>query len=216
MENETLWQMLVKGGPTMLVLAICSILSWVVILERWWKFRGALGSSERLVARVCKLVHAGRVNEASVMTQSEGGSLASVLNAGLNQGGKDRRQLEEVLERRSAQEVLALEHRLGILGTLGSTAPYIGLFGTVLGVIRAFQALSSAAQAGANVVSAGIAEALVCTAAGLAVAVPSVIAYNAFVKKTARLDASFAIASSELVQAFFDKSARAEAENAEI
>src|SRR5437762_1671842 len=109
MQEESLWQMLIKGGPTMLLLALCSIASWVVILES----------------------------------------------------------------------------RLGVLGTLASTAPYIGLFGTVLGVINAFQALANSSQAGANVVSGGIAAALVCTAAGLAVAVPSVVAYNVFIKKVA-------------------------------
>src|SRR4051812_9571892 len=106
MQTDSLWQMLVKGGPTMLVLAACSVTSWVVILERWWYFKAALGGSQRLVSRVCKLVHAGRVSEAAVMTQSEAGCMASVLHAGLNQGGRDRQLLEEVLQRRASVEVL--------------------------------------------------------------------------------------------------------------
>jgi biopolymer transport protein ExbB/TolQ len=113
--------------------------------------------------------------------------------------------MEEVMDRRSSEELMDLESRLSILGTLGSTTPYVGLFGTVLGIMRAFQALAVSTQAGANVVSAGIAEALVCTAAGLAVAVPSVIGYNAFVRMATRLDTRMALAASELAEAVFDK-----------
>ncbi|MDD2449355.1 MAG: MotA/TolQ/ExbB proton channel family protein [Sulfurimonas sp.] len=78
---------------------------------------------------------------------------------------------------------LILEKRLGILATFGNNAPFIGLFGTVLGVINAFAALSNESEFGVNAVMGGISEALVATAAGLFVAIPSVIAYNYFVRK---------------------------------
>jgi biopolymer transport protein ExbB len=207
-QADSVFQMVLHGGATMVLLIFCSVLSWAVIFERWWKFRKAEGGSERLVSRVCKLARAGQATEALGLTQGEEGSLGKVLNAGLAAGAKSRPVAEEAMERRATEELMDLEARLSILGTLGSTTPYIGLFGTVLGIIRAFQALavSTQAGAGANVVSAGIAEALVCTAAGLFVAVPSVIGYNLFVRRATRLDTRMALAASELTEAVFEKS----------
>jgi biopolymer transport protein ExbB/TolQ len=87
------------------------------------------------------------------------------------------------MERAITIETVNLERYTSIVGTIGSTAVYIGLFGTVLGIIRAFRDISVSRAAGINVVIGGISEALICTAAGLLVAVPAVIAYNYFVKK---------------------------------
>lgn len=217
LQADGFFQLLIKGGWTMLVLAACSVVSWMIILERWARFRRAEKGSQRLCGRVCKLVRSGKAQEAAGLAQAEEGSVAAVLHAGLALESRDKAVLEEAMQRRAAEEVMDLENRLGLLGSLGSVAPYIGLFGTVLGVIGAFQALVVAKETGANVVSAGIAEALVCTAAGLVVAVPAVFAYNLFVKKAARLDTRMAVAASELVESFFTKAApkpEAEHENA--
>ena len=103
---------------------------------------------------------------------------------------------------------MGLEHNLGTLGTLGSVAPYVGLFGTVLGIIRSFESLGQggADAAGAAMVSAGIAESLVATAAGLAVAVPAVVLFNAYSRRLTVLETRMAVGSSELVEALTDKS----------
>ncbi len=206
MEQSSL-DMLRHGGVTLVLLIALSGWSWMIIVERWMRYRKAEAVSDRLVARVCKLVRAGQLGEARELCQREEGSLAKLLHVGLAQGNKDRAVLEEVLQRRAAEEMLDLDRRIGILGTLGSVAPYIGLFGTVLGIIRAFHNLAQAGAeaAGAAMVSAGISEALVATAAGLAVAVPAVVFYNTFVRKSAALDSRLALASSELSEAFFDK-----------
>jgi biopolymer transport protein ExbB/TolQ len=87
------------------------------------------------------------------------------------------------MEREITIETTKLERFISIVGTIGSTAVYIGLFGTVLGIIRAFHDISQSSSGGISVVINGISEALVCTAAGLCVAVPAVIAYNFFVRK---------------------------------
>lgn len=92
--------------------------------------------------------------------------------------------IKKSLSELSVPEIkLTLEKRLGILATFGNNAPFIGLFGTVLGVINAFATLSKGSEFGVNAVMGGISEALVATAAGLFVAIPSVIAYNYFVRK---------------------------------
>lgn len=204
--NQGFFEILSHGGVTLLILLALSGWSWVIIVERWMKFGRAEKGSERLSARVAKLVRAGQLHEARDLAAAEEGSLGSLLHTGLTHGTRDKQVLEEALERKSVEETSALERRLGTLGTIGSVAPYIGLFGTVLGIIKAFDALAKSGQeAGAGMVSAGIAQALVATAAGLAVAVPSVVLYNAFSRRLSELDTKLALASSELLEAFFDK-----------
>ena len=200
------------GGVTLILLLCASGWSWFIIFGRFFAFRRAEAASERLASRVAKLVRAGQVHEARDLAQAESGSLAKVLHAGLAHGSRDRVVLAEALERRSTEEMIDLEKRLASLGTIGSVSPYIGLFGTVIGIIRSFQGLSQGAGelAGAQGVAAGIASALVATAAGLAVAIPSVIFFNAFTKRLAALEARLAVASSELVEAFTDKTKRSD------
>jgi biopolymer transport protein ExbB/TolQ len=189
------------------VLLLASLWSWVIIVSRLLAFRRAEAASERLSSRVAKLVRAGQVGEARDLAQSEEGSLARLLHAGLAHGSRDKAVLREALERKQAEELLALESQLAVLGSIGSVAPYVGLFGTVIGIIRAFQSLGQGAAdaAGAAVVSAGIAEALVATAAGLAVAVPAVVFFNAFSRRLTVLETRLELASSELLEALCDR-----------
>jgi biopolymer transport protein ExbB len=156
---------------------------------------------------VAKLARAGQIPEARELAQGEEGSLARLLHTGLAHGSRDKQVLTEALQRKQAEEVLGLERQLAILGSIGSVAPYVGLFGTVLGIIRAFNSLGQGASdaAGAAVVSAGIAESLVATAAGLAVAVPAVVFFNAFSRRLTVLETRLELASSELVEALTDK-----------
>jgi biopolymer transport protein ExbB/TolQ len=204
-----IWELISHGGVTLWLLVALSLWSWSIIVERWLKFGRAEKGSDRLSGRVSKLVRAGQLQEARDLATSEEGALARLLGAGVRHGAKDKAVLEEALDRKSTEEAGVLQQRLASLGTIGSVAPYIGLFGTVLGIIRAFQALArSGSEAGAATVSAGIAEALVATAAGLAVAVPAVVFYNLYARRLEALETRFALASSELAEAFFDKSVR--------
>lgn len=207
---STLFQ---HGGVTLVVLVLASLWSWFIIAGRWLAFRRAEAGSERLASRVAKLVRAGQVGEARELAQAEEGLVPQLLHAGLAHGSKDKAVLTEALERKQVELLLGLEERLAMLGSIGSVAPYVGLFGTVLGIISAFQNLAKGAvEAGASVVSAGIAEALVATAAGLAVAVPSVIFFNAFSRRLTVMETRLALAASELVEAFTDKSRRSDAD----
>lgn len=195
------------GGLTLAILLLASLWSWVIIVGRLLAFRRAEAASERLASRVAKLARAGQIAEARELAQTEEGSLARLLHAGLGHGSRDKAVLTEALQRKQAEELLALENKLAALGSIGSVAPYIGLFGTVLGIIRAFNSLGQGASdaAGAAVVSAGIAESLVATAAGLAVAVPAVVFFNAFSRRLSVLETRLELASSELVEALTEK-----------
>ena len=157
MADLTLWQLLLKGGPAMLLLAGCSVLVVAVGLERWWAFR-----------EFDRTIPAAAANIAEAARHPSAGDWREAVAHGV-----DRARL-------------SLERWLGVLGTIGAVAPFIGLFGTVLGVMRAFRDLAAAGMGNPTIVAAGIAEALVATAAGLAAAIPAVVLYNYFTHRAER------------------------------
>ena len=185
---------------TMISLALFSVYSLSVIGERWWTFRRARRDSFGLLGLVFEQVGDGRVRQAlAVCEMRKGSHLGAVLASGLREflplessnpgvhGGPelDRASLaaREAMQRTTAAEIERLEQRLTSLATLGNISPFVGLFGTVIGIMRAFEAISRTGSGGLASVSAGIAEALVATAAGLFVAIPAVVAYNHFVSR---------------------------------
>jgi biopolymer transport protein ExbB len=195
------------GGFTLVILLLASLWSWVIIVERWLTFGRAEKGSDRLASRVAKLVRAGQMAEARELAQSEDTSLAHLLQAALAQPARDKAAQVEALQRRQAEELMGLEHKLATLGTLASVAPYIGLFGTVLGIIRSFQSLGQGAAdaTGAAMVSSGIAQSLVATAAGLAVAVPAVIFFNSFSRRLTVVETRLETGASEIVEALTER-----------
>jgi biopolymer transport protein ExbB/biopolymer transport protein TolQ len=114
------------------------------------------------------------------------------------------------MQRTTASEIARLERYLGSLATLGNVSPFVGLFGTVLGIIRAFEAIAKTGSGGLGTVSAGIAEALVATAAGLFVAIPAVIAYNYFLGRVKLFANAMDSAASEMVDRLLDQAAHQE------
>ncbi len=120
--------------------------------------------------------------------------------AGLNLHGHDEKLIANAMEREITVETIKLERFIGIVGSIGGTAVYIGLLGTVMGIMRAFSDISKAGSGGMDVVTVGIAEALVCTAAGLLVAIPAVLSYNWFTRKIDNFVVDMELAASELVR----------------
>ncbi|MBI4247897.1 MAG: MotA/TolQ/ExbB proton channel family protein [Elusimicrobia bacterium] len=182
MGNLTLLEIL-KQSFTLVILLFCSLLSIIFMVERWVYFRSARLAVDDLLRRVGALLEAGDLKQAQSLCQSIKSPVARLAHYALLQHGRSRAEIEELMESKKLEERVKMERYLGVLGTLGNTAPFIGLFGTVLGIIRAFEDLALSGSGGPTVVAKGIAEALVATAAGLAVAIPAVIAYNYFVKK---------------------------------
>lgn len=200
---------------TMATLALFSVYSLSVIGERWWTFRRARASSAGLLRRVLDQVDAGGLRRALTACEADRGShLAAVLASGLrefqalesaNPGLHPGPELDrvsvaarEAMQRATAAEIERLEQRLTSLATLGNISPFVGLFGTVIGIMRAFEAISRTGSGGLASVSAGIAEALVATAAGLFVAIPAVTAYNYFVSRVKSHATEMDGAASEL------------------
>jgi biopolymer transport protein ExbB/TolQ len=171
-----------------------SILSVGVMLERWLFYARRAVEVDDVRARLEGLLEADEVPVALAwLTQSE--SMESrVAAAGLRHWGRGPATMEEQMLGTLARERLGYEARLPILGTLGNNAPFIGLFGTVLGIVKAFVDLSLDVTGGAATVMAGISEALVATAIGLLVAIPCVIAFNALREKV-----KVAVSNTELL-----------------
>ncbi|MEK7382797.1 MAG: MotA/TolQ/ExbB proton channel family protein [Elusimicrobiota bacterium] len=175
---------LVAGGPVLAFMILLSIYCVALIWERWKFFAVATGGCRDLLARVRAAAAAGKLQDAAVLAKSHKGLAASVVTATLT-GPTNREERQRAAQRAIGRSVAELERGMATLGTIASVAPFIGLCGTVLGVMRAFKDLASAAGAGPGLVAVGIAEALVCTAAGLLVAIPAVAAFNHFNQRIA-------------------------------
>ena len=177
------------GGPIFILLILLSVYSFSIILERFFKFRKNIGISRKLINYCRHPIHSDnydKVRDACQKEMTKDTSAALVILALLDKLGRSKTELKEIAQSVIDWEITKMQRKLTILGTLGSITPFIGLFGTVIGVIHAFKdlATTAASTSGASVVAAGIAEALVNTAAGLFVAIPAVIAYNYFLSKT--------------------------------
>ena len=177
----TFWQLFRAGGFTMYLLMGCSVVSLAIIAERILYYRSRF-TMNRLdfMTQISQSIEKENIHHAIELCKKTKASFANVVLAGLSLHGHNEVVISNAMEREVIIETGKLERYTGVVGTIGSTAVYVGLFGTVLGIMRAFQDIASSGFGGINVVINGIAEALICTAAGLAVAVPAVIAYNYF------------------------------------
>ena len=182
-------ELFAAGGPVLVLLIILSVYSLSVILERLFKFRSRIGMSRKLMAYCRHPIRSDnyeKVVDACTKQLTKDTPASRVILALVEKRDRPKAELKEIADSAIDWEVTKLQRKLTVLGTLGSITPFIGLFGTVIGVMHAFKDLAgaTASAAGASVVAAGIAEALVNTAAGLFVAIPAVIAYNYFLSKT--------------------------------
>ena len=157
-----------------------SIASLAVMLERGWLFWRHRFAEDFFVAELSPLLQQGRWPEAVSLCRASRAFEPQVLLAGLLNLPLGKEAVQEAMEGERIRISLLLEKRLSFLGTLGANAPFIGLFGTVLGIIHAFKDLALTENGGGPAVMAGIAEALVATAVGLLVAIPAVVMYNFF------------------------------------
>lgn len=185
--------LIAKGGYTIPVLIICSVIALKVVIEKYVVLKGI---SEKLLdelkAKILSSIDSKDLKEASYIIKfstsrwlffNVKSPLTSVVQYIIENHRLSKEELTDAAYRRMDKELMKLEKGLGVLSTLGSITPFIGLFGTVIGIIKSFQALSVNQASGYMNVMSGIAEALIATAAGLIVAVPSVLFYNLFSRK---------------------------------
>ncbi len=193
------------GGPVLFLLLGLSVYSVAIMIDRFFKYRANINKSRKLMEFVRYHLPARNLNRImdACRKAAYAKTAASVLV--LNLLKSDKTSLEELNDLADTiidWEIANLSRKLSVLATLASTTPFIGLFGTVLGVMRAFADLASLSGAGGpSVVAKGIAEALVNTAAGLFVAVPALIAYNYFLSKVNFFAKNLEYMSQEVISA---------------
>jgi biopolymer transport protein ExbB len=177
------WGEAVRRSPVMLIILACSVVTFGLALERvlyFWKRRG---NPDSVLKAALAKVRTGDLNEVARACTSTSHPVGPVCMQLLQSVHLHAEAVEEKLQIALSEQRLLLERNLGVLGTMGNTAPLVGLLGTVWGIMRAFHDMARTGSAGPSVVAAGVAEALFTTAAGLLVAVPAVILYNHFVRR---------------------------------
>ncbi len=173
-----MWEIVRAGGPFMWPIVLCSIVAAAIILERLWTLQEKRVLPRDLTKRVWQLVDANQVNDKVIAALEQNSPLGKVLAAGLSNRHRSREIMMERLEDAGRHVVHDLERFLNTLGTIASISPLLGLLGTVTGIIKAFDALQAGAAGDPRMLSGGIAEALIATAAGLCVAIPALIGYR--------------------------------------
>jgi biopolymer transport protein ExbB len=199
MHGFELGSMIRQGWPVLSVLGVMSILSCAVLVDRFRTMRRAQLSVRAFTAKICRLVTDDSVPAAREYCKGFSQPVAMVAAAVLAQSG-NREDRERALRHAVQAQIRELETYVPILGTIASSAPFVGLFGTVMGIIRAFADISRNVGGGPEVVASGIAEALVTTAGGLLVAIPALIGYNYFIRRIQRLADELDLAGYDLIE----------------
>jgi len=197
---SSVFEYFIKGGPIFMLLALISVLSLTLIVERIMVYRAIRKSSRKLAVRIKEAVEQSDTYSAILACVQSQSPASALFKAIIERAGKTKAVIEEAAERNSGKLTDALNRNLTFLATTGSITPFIGLFGTVLGIINAFTSISQAKAFAPSLVAAGIAEALLNTAAGLFVAIPAVTAYNLFLASSKRLQRELSNASSEIIE----------------
>lgn len=173
-----MWEIVQAGGTLMWPIMLCSVVAVAIILERLWTLQDRRVLPPDLMQKVWKLVEAHQINDKVILALEQNSPLGRLLAVGLQNRHRPREILMERLEDTGRHMVHELERFLNTLGTIAGVSPLLGLLGTVTGIIKAFNAINAGGAGDPRMLSGGIAEALVATAAGLCVAIPSLIAYR--------------------------------------
>lgn len=193
-------ELLMKGGYVMIPILFCSILSLAIIIERFINLREEQVTPRIFFSRIKNLLIEGHVNEALAICSKSDKPIAKIVETGLLKYYSDRNEIKEAIEDAGRHEAANLEKYLGILNTIAGVAPLLGLLGTVSGMIEAFNVVSVVGVGQPDKLAGGISEALVATASGLAVAIPTLVFHNYFAERVDRLVLNMEKRSIELTE----------------
>lgn len=209
-----MWELLKAGDWPVIPLVLCSILALGIVLERAWALQRRRVLPPGLLQQVESWCAAGEVDAARIRSLREHSPLGRILAAVLLHGGEDRQRQRENVEDTGRHLTLELERYLNALGTLATISPLIGLFGTVIGMIETFNAISLSGIGAPEKLAGGIAIALVNTAFGLFVAIPSYIFHRYFRGRVDELVADLEQQAAELAESLAHLSERLQRERA--
>lgn len=173
-------QVLISGGWMMLPILMCSVIAVAIIFERWQFFR-KLGSQD--AGRMLQLMTQGKFSDALQLAERHPSALHRILSSGILSRGQDP---IKAMEAAGIAEISAMKRGLPALDTIITLAPLLGLLGTIIGMIRSFEIMAESGIGQPHAVTGGVAEALICTAAGIFVAVTTLVPYNYFLARVER------------------------------
>lgn len=194
------WYFIVAGGPAMWALLLLSIIAVAIVIERLFFFATQRSDARALLRQLGERIAADDLPGALKICSQNRGMLPRILEFGLMRGEKNRADITDALSIALMENLNMLERNLGVIGTTAVIAPFVGLFGTVLGIIRAFQDIALKGNSTPAVVAAGVSEALITTAAGLFVAVISVIFFNYFKTRIKAYNQEMIVAANQLAE----------------
>lgn len=204
-------KMMSDGGPVMWLILIASLIAMVIFLEKWFQFHREQINVGELITGLFNVLRRDGYVEAITLCDNTPGPVPAVLNAAILAHQRGDRQLDRALEGACLDEVARLERHLNVLGTIGFIAPLLGLLGTVLGMMEAFQTINATQSVYLSVteLSKAVNLALITTAAGLAVAIPCYVAHNYLVARLDSMVLDMEKAAAEIT-AFFERRAAQE------
>lgn len=203
-------ELITAGGWLMLPILICSVLAMAIVAERFWALKQEKVVPTGLVSQVWKLHQKRELNNERIRLLRDSSPLGRILAAGLINMQHEREVMKEAIEETGRQVVLELERFLNTLGTIASITPLLGLLGTVIGMIKVFSAITAQGVGNPAVLAGGISEALITTAAGLSVAIPSLMFYRYFRGKVDALVMRMEEESLKLVEVIHGERERGE------
>ena len=181
---QSMMQYVVQGGVVMVPIGLCSVLAMAIIVERLWNLRRKRLIRSDILNHIEELLRERKIPEATTLCKRHETVMTRILLVAILNHDRPRADIKEMIEDYGRQEVPSLERYLTTLGTIASISPLLGLLGTVVGLLRVFEAI---AQEGGvpnpAILSGGIHNALITTVAGLCVAIPSLVAYNYFTRR---------------------------------
>lgn len=193
-----LWHLIKIGGVTMVVLLILSVVSVAIILERYIFYHcKAKLKRKDFMLKIRQELKTGGVKSALGICKAANAPFVQVVYAGLSFFDCSEKEISNNMERQIIIETVTLERFTSVIGTIASVSVYIGLLGTITGILKAFRDVAASGSSGISVIIGGLSEALSTTAAGLTIAIPAVAAYNYSMKKIEDFIKDMELAASE-------------------
>jgi biopolymer transport protein ExbB len=194
-----------KGGFLMYPIFFCSLLAIAIFFERMFYLKSVKTSTRKFTERIQDLVRKGNINFAITACRKNFTPISQIILAALLKHGSSRDEIREAIEDTANREVPILERNLPILATIGNITPLLGLLGTVFGMIKAFQVVSVVGVGNPEALAEGISEALLTTAFGLSVAIPTIVAYNYLANRVERQTREMESTCAEILDLLSEK-----------
>ena len=196
-----MYELVVAGGRLMLPIILSSIVMIAIAFERYWSLRPSKVVPPTLLGQVWHWLKQNQLTKENIHELRGSSALGSVLAAGISNSGHGREVMKDSIEEAAAQVIHELEKHLAPLGTIAAIAPLLGLLGTVIGMIKVFNAIMLEGTGNAAILAGGISEALITTAAGLTVAIPAIICHRYFERRVDSLVVDMEDQATKLIDA---------------